>query len=101
MMKPEDWIQQFPDASGNGIDSWIGHSESGNQWLVTMWFGDEDSGGELQPDEYAIELCLEVEIPAPGTVFGVTTQWQRITYDQLTSRADVLATFDQMKVTCD
>jgi hypothetical protein len=98
-MKADDWFQQFPEASGSGIESWIGHSELGNQWLVTMWFGDEDSKGELQPDEYAIELCLSREVFAPP--FGVTTQWQRVTYDQLGSREEVLSVFDQMKVTCD
>lgn len=86
-----EWRQEDPAASGHGIDCWIGDSFQGHTWLITMWFGDEDSGGEFPPDEFAIELCLSQ--PDGG--------WMTVTSDECTSRADVLATFEQMKATCD
>lgn len=91
-MREQDWQREFPDMVGGGIDAWIGDSPLGNQWHITMWFGDEPSGGELAPDEFAIELCM---------LNPETRHWQSVTYDKLGSRVEVLAVFAQMKATCD
>jgi hypothetical protein len=91
-MRAEDWTRPWPEATGGGIDQWEGTSELGNTWMVMMWFGDEDSGGELAPDEFAIEL---------NRFDPDARKWVTVTYDQLGSRAEVLAMFAQMQVTCD
>lgn len=91
-MREQDWQRQFPEMTGHGIDSWIGYSPFGNQWLVTMWFGDEDSGGEIAPNEFAIELDRFDQIAG---------RWVTVTHDTVTSRAEVLELFEQMKATCD
>lgn len=93
-----EWCRQFPELRGGGIDSWIG-VDPGDEILITLWFGDEDSGGELEAGYFALEACrlTHVAVDDPDAPFPVRTAWKTLFDLRCESRDDLLAAFERMK----